>query len=315
MQTTKRDGPRWSHPFLNTKPNLVRTLELYAGIGGLSAECPWLEIVHAVDINADSRDWYQLNFDAPYALRELESVPARWLEQHHAELWWMSPPCTPYTRRGNQNDAHDPRAQSFLHLIDCVQHVQPPWVVVENVVGFETSRTHAQMKAVWEQAGYQVETLTKCPSELGWPNRRPRIYVVASRSNLPRFQFTRSSNHSIHAYLDPSITGRSAPQLWLDERVASRYLHSLHRVDPAEPDAITSCFASSYGKVINRAGSYLLAEGALRRFSPREVANLLGFSPNFQIPTHLKDTRKWQLLGNSLSLPVIQQLLNVTRTS
>jgi site-specific DNA-cytosine methylase len=299
---------------LNTKPNLVRTLELYAGIGGLSAACPWLEIVHAVDINADSRDWYQLNFDTSYVLRELQSVPARWLEHQHAELWWMSPPCTPYTRRGNQNDANDPRAQSFLHLIDCVQQVQPPWVVVENVVGFETSQTHVRLKAKWEQAGYQVETLTKCPSELGWPNRRPRIYVVASQSNLPKFQFTRSTNTPLRAYLDPSITRANTPELWLDDRTLSRYLHSLHRVDPAEPDAITSCFASSYGKVVNRAGSYLLAEGAFRRFSPREVANLLGFSSNFQLPLNLKINRMWQLLGNSLSLPVIEQLLHFTRS-
>lgn len=292
----------------------MRTLELYAGIGGLSAACPWLDIVHAVDINADSRDWYQLNFDTPYVLRELQSIPARWLEQQHAELWWMSPPCTPYTRRGNQNDAHDPRAQSFLHLIDCVQQVQPPWVVVENVVGFETSRTHVRLKAKWEQAGYQVATLTKCPSELGWPNRRPRIYVVASRSNLPKFQFTRSSNMPLRAYLDQGITRTNTPELWLDDRTLSRYLHSLHRVAPTEPDAITSCFASSYGKVINRAGSYLLAEGAFRRFSPREVANLLGFSANFQLPLNLKITRMWQLLGNSLSLPVIEQLLHFTRS-
>ncbi|MFN7736987.1 MAG: DNA cytosine methyltransferase [Pirellula sp.] len=293
----------------------MKTLELYAGIGGLSAACPWLEIVHAVDINADSRDWYQLNFDTPYALRELQSVPAKWLEEQRADLWWMSPPCTPYTRRGNQNDSNDPRAQSFLHLIDCVQHVQPPWVVVENVVGFESSRTHGFLKDKWEQAGYRIETLTKCPTELGWPMRRPRIYVVASRSNLPSFRFTNSPKLPLHAYLDSSITRTSMPELWLDDCTVSRYLQSLHRIDPTDPDAIASCFASSYGKVFNRAGSYLLAEGSYRRFSPREVANLLGFSSNFQLAANLKNTRMWQLLGNSLSLPVIEQLLHFTRAT
>jgi site-specific DNA-cytosine methylase len=138
--------------------------------------------------------------------------------------------------------------------------------------------------------------------------------VVASQSNLPKFQFTRSTNTPLRAYLDPSITRANTPELWLDDRTLSRYLHSLHRVDPAEPDAITSCFASSYGKVVNRAGSYLLAEGAFRRFSPREVANLLGFSSNFQLPLNLKINRMWQLLGNSLSLPVIEQLLHFTRS-
>lgn len=291
----------------------MKTLELYAGIGGLAAACPWLDIVHAVDINADSRDWYQLNFEAPYVLRELQSLPMQWLERQHAELWWMSPPCTPYTRRGNQNDLRDPRAQSFLHLIDCVQQIQPPCVVVENVVGFDISQTYSQMKMKWERSGYQIETLTVCPTAFGWPNRRPRIYVVATRSILPSIQFTRSPTLPLHAHLDSCITRLDMPDLWLDDHIVSRYLHSLHRVDPSEPTAIASCFASSYGKVVNRAGSYLIAEGGYRRFSPREVANLLGFSSNFNLPENLKYNRMWQLLGNSLSLPVIEQLLHFTR--
>lgn len=292
----------------------MKTLELYAGIGGLAAACPWLDIVHAVDINADSRDWYQLNFAAPYVLRELQSVSIHWLEQQQADLWWMSPPCTPYTRRGKQNDLLDPRAQSFLHLIDCVQQIQPPFVVVENVVGFDVSQTYSQMKLAWERSGYQIETLTVCPTDLGWPNRRPRVYVVATRSPVPSIPFiTRSPQLPLHEHLDPSISRLHMPDLWLDDHIVSRYLHSLNRVDPSEPTAIASCFASSYGKVVNRAGSYLIAEGGYRRFSPREVANLLGFSSNFKLPVNLRYNRMWQLLGNSLSLPVIEQLLHFTR--
>ncbi|MFM9063447.1 MAG: hypothetical protein ACKOOI_10515, partial [Pirellula sp.] len=40
----KQDGQRWSRRSLSTKPQPVRTLEFVAGIGGLKAAYPWLDV-------------------------------------------------------------------------------------------------------------------------------------------------------------------------------------------------------------------------------------------------------------------------------
>jgi tRNA (cytosine38-C5)-methyltransferase len=66
------------------------------------------------------------------------------LEPLNANLWLLSPACQPYTVLNPQaKGAADPRAQSFLHLIENVlpalaeRGAAPARLLVENVAGFE----------------------------------------------------------------------------------------------------------------------------------------------------------------------------------
>jgi tRNA (cytosine38-C5)-methyltransferase len=62
-----------------------------------------------------------------------------------ADLWLLSPSCQPYASSLNPlaKDAADPRAKSFLHLIENVlpamvsAQKNPRYLLVENVSGFE----------------------------------------------------------------------------------------------------------------------------------------------------------------------------------
>ncbi len=92
--------------------------------------------------------------------------------------------------------------------------------------------------------------------------------------------------------------------------MAHRFLDAMDRVDLAAEKPITACFAASYGKAIVRSGSYLQPPWGYRRFSPREVANLLGFNNQFQLPENLSHTKLWHLLGNSLSLPAVRHAIS-----
>lgn len=51
----------------------------------------------------------------------------------------MSPPCQPYTRIGLHQGSSDPRAKSFLYLIDMLSKMSfpPTYILIENVKGFE----------------------------------------------------------------------------------------------------------------------------------------------------------------------------------
>jgi len=89
-----------------------------------------------------------------------------------------------------------------------------------------------------------------------------------------------------------------------------RYCDAMDRVSATNESAATACFAASYGKAIVRSGSYLETEKGHRRFSPREVARLLGFRDDFRLPDTLSFQRQWHLLGNSLSLPAVRHVLN-----
>lgn len=304
----------------------MRSIEFFAGIGGLSAACPWLDVVAAFDIDRDAQSVFQCNFATPYHVRELESVPVEWIAELAAELWWLSPPCTPFTRRGNQRDIEDPRTRSFQRLMQLATIVRPRTLVIENVVGFESSDMFAACSQLWEQHGYRISSIALCPTQLGWPNSRPRIYTLAtldsqsfdawmdsqSRISIPNTLLHRTCP-TLAQCLQPEIQRNTHPWLWLDPVVAERYASALDVIDLEDPNAIAACFAASYGKSIVRSGSVIRSEGGLRRFSAREVANLLGFPEPFTWPDHLSPRRLWHLLGNSLAIPAVAHCMQFSR--
>ncbi|CAH3166989.1 unnamed protein product [Pocillopora meandrina] len=54
----------------------------------------------------------------------------------------------------------------------------------------------------------------------------------------------------------------------------------------------------------------LLSILKLRYFTPREVANLHGFPFEFRFPSSLSIKQQYRLLGNSLNVLVVSELLN-----
>ena len=89
-----------------------------------------------------------------------------------------------------------------------------------------------------------------------------------------------------------------------------RYGAALHVVRAEDPDAVTTCFTSAYGRSPVRSGSYLATETGLRRFSPAEILRLLGFSASYRLPADLPLENAWRLVANSLSIVAIRSVLS-----
>jgi tRNA (cytosine38-C5)-methyltransferase len=75
---------------------------------------------------------------------DIGTLDADAIEPLNANLWLLSPACQPYTvLNPRAKGAADPRAQSFLHLIENVlpalvgRGTAPARLLVENVAGFE----------------------------------------------------------------------------------------------------------------------------------------------------------------------------------
>lgn len=75
---------------------------------------------------------------------DISTISARDLTSYAADLWLMSPSCQPYTTLNSiPGDSSDPRAKSFLHLINNVlpslfaSHALPSRLLIENVAGFK----------------------------------------------------------------------------------------------------------------------------------------------------------------------------------
>ncbi len=284
----------------------MRVLELFSGIGGcaaaLSAPDRAPPTVTAFDQSPYARVAYEANH--PHRVCALNLVSVRDLPE--ADLWWMSPPCQPYTQKGRRRDLDDPRARSLLRVLELLAHAPPPELVLENVVGFLGSRAHALLLETLAGAGFDAATHTVCPTDLGIPNKRRRVFVVASRVGPPRSLRLDRVGADLADYLDPNPD----PGLTIPTSLATRYAGALDVLDPTAPGVVAACFASAYGRSPVRSGSYLATPaGGVRRFSPAEILGLLHFPPTFRFPESLTRRQAWALAGNSLSVPVVRAVL------
>ncbi|MEM9292870.1 MAG: DNA cytosine methyltransferase [Acidobacteriota bacterium] len=312
-----------------TPPDSLRVFELYSGLGGCAAalaQASWREqaqVVAAADQNPYARAAYTLNFPHPVLKFNLAKVRVQELATIEANLWWLSPPCQPYTRRGHRRDDEDPRARSLLHLMDILEQLgpaAPTSLALENVPGFAESRCHRRLRKTLDKLGFLVQEGQLCPSELGGATRRRRFFLVASRQGRP-LPFPRptaeipgSPTPPLSAHVDPSMD--DLEDLRPSEKILQAYSEALSVVNREDPQALTACFTAAYGRSPVRSGSYLSTPSGLRRFSPREILNFLGFPPGYQLPPIPRDLpwrKAYQLVGNSLSVPCVTLALSRLR--
>lgn len=284
----------------------LRFIEFFAGIGGFAACCEGHEIVAAIDIDQAAKKVYQLNFSHAYYNKSLESLGSDWLETLQANAWWMSPPCQPYSRRGHRRDRKDPRSRGLENLISLIPRLRPRWILLENVVGFAKSEMFERLQRILQQTAYQWQTLEVCPSHWGWPNRRPRFYLMASTQRLPIWR----TPPSYQLKWRELITQELSAELRVPESFMERFGKSLDRLTSARDEEPTACFGSSYGVASSGSGSYVEFEpDRYRRFSPEEMLRLLGFPSSFKLDGSSSLKKQWSLAGNTLSLPVVRYLM------
>uniref|UniRef100_H3BY30 tRNA (cytosine(38)-C(5))-methyltransferase n=1 Tax=Tetraodon nigroviridis TaxID=99883 RepID=H3BY30_TETNG len=152
-------------------------------------------------------------------------------------------------------------------------------------------------------------------------------------------QKKKNQNHNlsvkqIQDFLEPQ-ENLNLDQHFLPPKILLRYAQLLDIVRPTCRRSI--CFTKGYGKYVEGTGSVLqccmdtsvehvfprldqcseeervqkLLELKLRYFTPREVANLMGFPPTFSFPESVSTKQQYRLLGNSLNVVVVAKLLQL----
>jgi len=294
----------------------LNALELFCGIGGFAAAVSGsnVRVKGALDQSPVALAVYRCNFPGHNARQvDLERIDAGQLAEYGADLWWLSPPCQPYSARGRQRDLDDPRARSLARILAILPEIPngtlPRHLALENVVGFGHSHARNLLVAFLDAQGYQVRERQLCPTELGVPSRRPRYYLIASRDGLHPPRPVACQPRPLSRFLDPLCTHPPLPELFLAPEAVARFGPGLRILEASDPAAYTTCFTAGYGKSLMHAGSYLACQGGVRRFAPHELARLLGFPATFRFPAPLSLRKCWHLLGNSLAVTAVREVL------
>jgi len=295
----------------------LTALELFCGIGGFAAAVAGanVRVTVALDQSPVALSVYRLNFPGHEARQaDLERISTADLAGCGADLWWLSPPCQPYSVRGRRRDLDDRRARSLARLLEVLPTLPlerlPRHLVLENVAGFARSQARQRLVRFLHARGYQVRERQLCPTELGVPSRRPRYFLVASRDELASARpVSPPPLMPLRDYLNPAFAGEPPDSLLLPPQQVARFSAGLRILDPADPAAYTTCFTAGYGRSLMHAGSYLHCAAGVRRFAPEEIARLLHFPPSFRFPESLPLRKRWHLLGNSLAVTAVREVL------
>lgn len=235
--------------------------------------------VKAFDWDQTACQVYAANYGAEIINRtDISTLSAVDLLHLHADVWLLSPSCQPYTilNPAAKGEA-DPRAKSFLHLIDHIlpdlaaQDSQPRYMLIENVAGFQDSTTRKRLVDTLQRLGYVVAEFLLTPVQFGIPNSRLRYYLLAKLSplhfsGLHESHFDRvhetipgtTSNipvHSLHEYLDPADEDGNSLRHNIPDRVLSKWGRLFDIVLPSGQR--TCCFTRGYTRLVERAGSIL----------------------------------------------------------
>uniref|UniRef100_A0A8C2KHK6 tRNA (cytosine(38)-C(5))-methyltransferase n=1 Tax=Cyprinus carpio TaxID=7962 RepID=A0A8C2KHK6_CYPCA len=124
-------------------------------------------------------------------------------------------------------------------------------------------------------------------------------------------------------------------QYLLPPKTLLRYALLMDIVQPSSRRSV--CFTKGYGHYVEGTGSVLqscvdvelegvfkslellseedklkqLSQLKLRYFTPREIASLMGFPADFTFPKHISIKQQYRVLGNSLNVHVVSQLLRL----
>ena len=277
----------------------MRILELFSGLGGWRfALRERGQVLAAYDVNEAANATYALNHGEVPVPRELAHLSLQELAGHGADTWLLSPPCQPFCRMGNHQGLEDRRSRAFLHLMDLFREAPPERLVLENVGGFLGSDAHALLLDRLRAHGLHWLDLQACASHFGLPNLRPRVFLVASRKPLVARPLPQLQPEPLGAFLDAVEDER----LYLDAETYARHGFGMDLVRAEERRS--TCFIGGYGRRFVGSGPFLKTERGVRRFSPSEVARLLGLPATFRFPEQLSLEVRYKLLGNGLSIPV-----------
>jgi DNA (cytosine-5)-methyltransferase 1 len=199
-------------PLPASSPSLV---SLFTGAGGLDIglEQAGFCTVAAVEcdddcvqtLHANQKAMHPLSGDecllsqAKIVAKGIESAGRDDLVPPHAKRDWVpdllagGPPCQPFSSSGKMLSVDDPRGRLFEHFVRLAGELKPRLILFENVRGLVTARgpngepgeVVLMIKEAFESLGYATSFRLLNAADYGCPQRRVRLFMLASRVGAP----------------------------------------------------------------------------------------------------------------------------------
>lgn len=224
----------------------VEVVDLFCGIGGLSAGCrsAGLKVVAGLDLDASCKFAYEKNIEAKFIGCDISSVDARQIEalysRQSTKVLVGCAPCQPfsmYSGKYRQNETPedvDKRWALLEEFARLIESIRPDVVSMENVPRVSIHPAFGSFVDHLRNAGYFVDYKKVRAQDYGVPQRRSRLVLLASR--LGRINLIPPTHEDRHVtvreaigMLPPISAGEAHPRdrLHMSRGLGSRNLSRL----------------------------------------------------------------------------------------
>ena len=297
---------------------------LFAGVGGIELgfkQAGFIPVL-ANEIDKYAGVTYSLNHSHPLILRDIHELETK--EIPRIDVLTGGFPCQAFSVAGYRKGFKDPRGNVFWEIVRILDEKKPSIVFLENVknlTGHDGGKTFEVVLNALQDLGYHVSYKVMNAAEYTKvPQNRERIYIVGFRKkqDFSKFEFPAE----LHATLDladfidfeskvddtfyykdkymskeleKNITSRDTVYQWRRQYVREN------------KSGLCPTLTANMGTGGHNVPLVLTKHG-IRKLTPRECFNLMGFPKSFKLPAGLANSQLYKQAGNAVVVPVIKRI-------
>jgi DNA (cytosine-5)-methyltransferase 1 len=300
----------------------LNTIDLFAGCGGfrLGMESAGFSTVFANDIDPRSKRTFEVNTpNIPFECKSLVDIQPDDLPEFDCLTGGF--PCQPFSVSGKRLGFQDTRGTLFFKIAELLHHRRPRTFLLENVKQLyhhDEGRTFKTiLRVLREDLGYDVHYQVLNTLDYGLPQNRERVFIVG---------FEKPTDFVFPEPVRLSISVRDLLETNVDEKYYYREGHKHYKAIANGVKDLDKVYQWRWSYIRenkkNVAPTFLASymqptlvkvSDGIRGLTPREGLRLQGFPDSFEFPKEFSDRDKMHQIGNSVSVPVINQIAQKIR--
>ena len=280
----------------------MKCFSLFSGIGGfdLALEKQGHEIVGACEIDRYARQVYARHFPKTRIWKDATDINPK--EIPDFELLVAGFPCQTFSVAGKRLGFEESRGTLFFEIARIVREKRPRLLLLENVKGLlshDGGKTFAVILSVLDELGYDAQWQV-LNSKYFVPQNRERVFIIGhSRDSTRPKVFPIQERCTGNNQARPKTPELNITMPCLTPNRLHRRQQGRRFKENGEP-SFTLTAQDQHG----------ISDGdQIRRLTPLECERLQGFPDNWT--KELSDTQRYKCLGNAVTVPVIQYILEL----
>lgn len=307
----------------DSKQKLFRTLDLFAGVGGIRVgfERAGFKTVFANDFDKYCKNTYDLNFKtSKLVVEDINKVGIDDLPDFDFLLAGF--PCQPFSVAGYRQGFKDSRGRGnlFFRIADILEERKPAGFLLENVKnlkGHDGGKTFKIIIETLENLGYSVQSRVMNSMEYGnIPQNRERLYIIGFRNKeySDKFEFPSPQKLKIKV---SDLLEKNVPEKYYynGKPLYAKLKNFIKEEDKVyqwrrqyvreNKKGVCPTLTANMGMGGHNVPIIKDKKG-IRKLTPVECFRLQGFTKEFMLPKNLADSALYKQAGNSVSVPVIE---------